>query len=338
MKKILFTAMVLTLGLASCVEDEQALTPKAPVQADYSKLVLNEINGTGADADKYIELYNGGKKEIDLTGVQVTYKGAVTWEGKGQKIAAGGYFVMQGTKGGDMSQGLSAAARVRIELLDPSGKVVDFFQRGNADGEKDTENTDYDYSRVPNGTGAWYYTPAAGTKGADNGKDTTGLMLIPSDVGNDPAGDETEGAVVLNELNGNDKFIEIYNVGAAEVDMSGYCIFKDSGVEATWTAPDGLKLAAGAYLLLYSVDVQANYADYDPTLFFNSGLSSKKAVRIELKNRDGETVDDFNLVTCTKTAPASYGRVPNGTGPWVYTSATPAAENTEAGDPVEGLE
>lgn len=144
----------------------------------------------------------------------------------------------------------------------------------------------------------------------------------------------------LNELNGNDKFIEIINTGKDPVTMKDVTIFKDSGAEPTWTGPATL-LQPGAILLLYSEDVTAAgkaQEGYDETLVFHSGLSAKKAVRIQLKDPAGNDVDDFNLVTVAKTAPASYSRVPDGTGKWCYTDATPGAKNaTDASDPVTGF-
>jgi len=141
--------------------------------------------------------------------------------------------------------------------------------------------------------------------------------------------------LVLNELNGNDKFIEIYNRGAAATPLQGVYIEKDG--KNVWTAP-ALTLEPGAYLLLYSVDVAADHADHAAELFFSSGLSAKKAVRVQLFTPSGLSLDDFNLVDCKKAAPASYSRCPNGTGAWMFADATPGAANADSSEPVEGLE
>lgn len=69
------------------------------------------------------------------------------------------------------------------------------------------------------------------------------------------------------------------------------------------------------------------------------GLSAKKAVKVELFDPKGGSLDCFNLVNFVKKASASYSRVPDGTGAWYFTSATPAAKNAnETADKVEGLE
>lgn len=143
--------------------------------------------------------------------------------------------------------------------------------------------------------------------------------------------------LVLNELNGNNKFIELFNKGTESIDISGVYLKKDND-PIVWTAPAGLKIAAGEYILLYSEDVIANYPDHNTDLVFASGLSAKKNVRIQMFSPKNTSIDDFNLTGYTTVAPASYSRFPNGTGPWVFADATPKAENTTGGDLVPGLE
>lgn len=142
--------------------------------------------------------------------------------------------------------------------------------------------------------------------------------------------------LVLNELNGNDKFIELFNKGTKSIPLEGVYIEKDGG--KVWTGYAGLSLGAGEYLLLYSEDVAASHPTQDSRLFFGSGLSAKKAVRVQLFTPATAGIDDFNLVDYTVPAAASYSRFPNGTGPWVYASATPKAVNATGGDAVTGLQ
>lgn len=138
----------------------------------------------------------------------------------------------------------------------------------------------------------------------------------------------------LNELNGNDKFIEIYNASGEDIPLSGICIWKDSE-KSVWDAPQ-LTLKAGEFLLLYSEDVQADHPDWDAALIFSSGLSAKKNVRIELRDPKGGDIDDFN---CTKhpgtEVEGSYGR--NADGGWyIQTTPTPGSANVDGTESVEG--
>ena len=184
----------------------------------------------------------------------------------------------------------------------------------------------------PMGTDVTYYVKAATAAG-----ETTSAVTKYT-VGVTPP---NYAAIKLNELNGNDKFIELYNSGGSDVDIEGMFITKDSGEKATWTAPKKT-LAPGDFLLLYSEDVTipgGAQEGYEATLVFASGLSPRKAVRISLFNPSGKCVDDFNLVDCKEKCAASYSRVPDGTGSWYHTASTPnAANDTNTAKAVEGLQ
>ena len=142
--------------------------------------------------------------------------------------------------------------------------------------------------------------------------------------------------LVLNELNGNDKFIELYNKGEESISLKGVYIEKDG--KNVWKAGD-ITLEAGAYLLLYSEDVIAEeHPEYEGSgLVFSSGLSAKKEVRVQLFTPAGVSIDDFNLVDYSTPASASYSRCPDGTGAWTYAAATPGAANAESTELVGGL-
>ena len=138
----------------------------------------------------------------------------------------------------------------------------------------------------------------------------------------------------INELNGNDKFIEIYNFGTAKIKLEGINIYKDTE-ELVWTC-DNRTLEAGAFLLLYSEDVIASHPEHDVALVFTSGLSAKKNVRVQLFDPTGTSIDDFNITKHPGgTVAGSYGR--NADGLW-YTqpTATPGVANVDGVDSVEG--
>ena len=143
---------------------------------------------------------------------------------------------------------------------------------------------------------------------------------------------------MLNEVNGNDKFIELRNTSNASFPLEGLTIQKDG--KLVWTGAVGASVDAGGYVLLYSTDVTGAgkaHEGYDAGLQFDSGLSAKKAVRVQLFGGDGTSLDDFNYVTYSGTpAPASYGR--NADGVWYYQDATPGTVNTDGTEAVSGLE
>ena len=144
---------------------------------DYTKLVLNELNSSGSDAEKYIELYNNSDVEIDLEGVTINKDEELTWTGKsGQKIAPQGYFVILGAKGSTpdgFNSGFSGKKSVLVELFAPDGSLLDTFKRGekgtgwgNQTLTDVTKTSTPSFSRCPNGTGAWKL--AEGTQESKN--------------------------------------------------------------------------------------------------------------------------------------------------------------------------
>ncbi len=144
----------------------------------------------------------------------------------------------------------------------------------------------------------------------------------------------------LNELNGNDKFIEIYNAGTDAINLNGVYIEKDDA--QNWIGDNTVKIEAGAYLVLYSEDVVADHPDVPEALIFHSGLSAKKNVRIQLFTPAGVSIDDFNLTNIDANdpayipAPGSYSL--NADGNWYYADATPGAVNVDGTVAVLGLE
>lgn len=137
----------------------------------------------------------------------------------------------------------------------------------------------------------------------------------------------------INELNGNDKFIEIYNFGTAKIKLEGINIYKDTE-ELVWTC-DNRELEPGAYLVLYS-HKGAIPEGYDEALIFSSGLSAKKNVRIQLFDPSATSIDDVNIVNHPGIEyPGSFGL--NADGKWyVQDTPTPGAVNIDGTESMEG--
>ncbi len=144
---------------------------------DWSKLKFNEVSGSGADEEKFFELYNGSDFPIKLTGVTINKDGSLTWTGiASEEIPAHGVFAIIGAKGTTdrgFSSGFSAKKNVRIELFKPDGEMIDFFQRGvtpedgSSWGDQKLSDNSGSWSRIPDGTGKWM-TTATKTPGALN--------------------------------------------------------------------------------------------------------------------------------------------------------------------------
>lgn len=149
---------------------EKSAVKEYTVSAEVIEVVINEVNGSGEDEEKYIELYNKGAAEVSLAGFKIDYNGKTTWTGTAtHKIAGGGYLVLKGSKGkGDMSTGLSSGSAITVDLYDAKGNQLDKLEKKTAtDGQLSME-------RIPNGTGDFYYTTQTGTSGKTNSTDKSG--------------------------------------------------------------------------------------------------------------------------------------------------------------------
>jgi hypothetical protein len=147
------------------------------------------------------------------------------------------------------------------------------------------------YGRCPTPTGA-FVTTAASTKGAPN---------------------DCRVLVVVNEVESNGgvpgDWIELYNRGTTVVNLSGFVV-KDNDDSRTTTFPAGTTIAAGGFLVIEEAQL-------------GFGLGAADAAR--LFEPSGALVDSY---TWTAHATTTYGRCPDGTGPFSTTAfATKAAVN-----------
>ena len=317
------------------------------VAIDYSKLRLNELNGN----DKFIEIYNAGADAINLNGVYIEKDGAQNWIGDNTvKIDAGAYLVLYSEdvvadhpeipESLIFHSGLSAKKNVRIQLFTPAGVSIDDFNLTNIDANDPAYiPAPASYSR--NADGKWYYADA--TPGAVNVDGTVALLgLEGGDTPEPPTPEEPDYTnLVLNELNGDTKFIEFYNKGNLDLSMEGMYITKDGNEEdIKWTGDATHVVPAHGYLVLYSIDTQIDHPELGDNMFFNSGLSAKKTVRIALYMADGTERDVFTRgttgewgQTISNVAPQSYARTPDG-GDWKLADPTPGEANPATGEDI----
>ncbi|MGM9792053.1 MAG: lamin tail domain-containing protein [Candidatus Cryptobacteroides sp.] len=162
---------------------------------------------------------------------------------------------------------------------------------------------------------------------------------------------DTVSGIVLNELDANNKFIEIYNTTDKEVSLEGvhivkYDSTKEGGKSTTWTGAAGMKLAAHAWIYIESSDLSDEAEGGDPNYEYQSenhifvgGLSGKKNVKIELYDAKENLLDAFvrgeegtgwnQGSGYENDKKHSFSRCPDGTGEWAYADSTPGAANGE---------
>lgn len=176
--------------------------------------------------------------------------------------------------------------------------------------------------------------------------------------GDKPEPQPTEVSVVLNEINGDIKFIELYNKSDKEVVLDGWFLLKDedatdeviSDLEvataaAKWTGTKDVKVPAKGHLVLWSYksgDPRKDEAD--AALIINSGLSDKQAVKLVLLTAEGKVADtfvrgdetcEFGATALPQNKEADFSRVPDGTGEWVYAVPTVGEANGQKTGDIE---
>lgn len=158
------------------------------------------------------------------------------------------------------------------------------------------------------------------------------LQQPTPDNPDDPSTDT--GKVTLNELDGNAKFIELYNSGDEPMDITGYSLYKDD-VKTIYVAPEGTTIPAKGFLVL-----EGNAVDY--TTGFTSGLSADKATIVQLLDAEGTIIDTFcNLpldptgtwqdvgTYSGKSGKRSFSRYPDGSGDWFVSESTSGMANIQ---------
>jgi hypothetical protein len=153
------------------------------------------------------------------------------------------------------------------------------------------------YGRCPDGTGTFTTTTTV-TKGAAN---------------------DCRTLVVINEVESSGgtpgDWVELFNAGPAPADVSGW-VFRDNNDQAGYAIPAGTIIAAGGYLVLDEAQ-------------FGFGLGAADAAR--LFRPDGTTLVDS--YTWTVHATTTYGRCPNGSGPFTTTASATKGAINDCGTP-----
>lgn len=266
-------------------------------------LKINEVESNG-DAYDWIELKNTALVAVDASGLILRDnddKHALMIP-QGTTVAAGGYVAIDVDDkvrypGSDF--GLGGADSARLFAADGT-TLIDSYAW--------TAHAATTYGRCPDGTGA-FATTTASTKAAAN------ACPLP------------EGAadITINEVENDGgtpgDWVELYNKGTKDVDVSSWYIADDGGNKEQ--LKPGTVVPAGGYRVL------------DTKVDFSFGLGKDKD-EVHLYLADGVTVVDE--MSYSSLSPTTLGRCPNGTGPFVVTaSSTRGAANACTVDPAAAL-
>lgn len=245
-------------------------------------LVINEIETKGFQSGDWIELFNADSITVDVSGWVIKDKNDLS-----QYVLPAGTMLDPGAylviEGTQLNFGLNPIDAVR--LFDSTGSLLMDFYSWSAN----SVNT---YGRCPNGTG-----PFVDTAGATKGTANNCAVVVPA------------AKIVINEVESKDgmpgDWVELYNAGNAVADVSGW-VLKDKNNNDAYQIPANTTVGAGGYFVLNQAQFVFNFGAADSArlyLFANGGQS---------------LVDSYAWATHAAT---TYGRCPNGTGPFVTTVA-----------------
>ncbi len=280
----------------------------APRQASALDVVINEVAwmGTGADAnDEWIELYNPGSTDIDLSGWRLTDNGDIDKVLNGI-IPANGYYLLERTDDDPIdlpadeyyTGGLNNTVEI-LELWDSSSTPV-LIDTANKDGtnwnagDNTTKASMERVAVIADSSTAWASNNGITVNGLDAGNNP--LRATPkqaNSVGYIPL------SIIINEVAWagteayfGDEWIELYNPSAYPISLDGWRLASDSGNVDIFLSGT---LANGAYLLLErGSDGNATNIigqTYDSGLLEDSGdtlrLLAPDRTEIDTANGDG---------------------------------------------------
>ncbi len=242
-------------------------TPNASQSDVAAEIHLNEVHFAGAGRMDWVELYNSGGDAVPLDGLFLTanadLSGKIPLSGS---IPAGGY-ASQSTafalSGGEATLFLVNATDTVL-----TARVFERPALGDC------------LQAFPEGSNDWYASSESTRGAANNPAKNTDIVI--NEVMYDPPSDEPTG-----------EFIELYNRGAAAVDVSGWQ-FVDG---VNFTIPAGTTIASDGYLVV-AADANWARATYGaiPVVGDVEGRLSNQGEVIRLVDRWGNLVDEVDYL------------------------------------------
>lgn len=237
-----------------------------------TNVYINEVmaeNRSYPNADKqlcpWIELYNGGKKAVDLSGWTISDGSRTTVLPEGSTLDAGAFLVLSCGKD-DLALSLSAGGS--LELFDPQGKPVDAV-------ELPAMECDQSFARLSDGALALCLEASPGYENSVTGYETylAGLGVTQAPVQITELMPANKSCLLDADGDFSD-WIELCNVSSVSCDLGGYYLSDDGDDLLKWQFPPVI-LAPGERVVVFCSDKDRT----DGALHANFSLSS-----------DGETL------------------------------------------------
>ncbi len=119
-------------------------------------------------------------------------------------------------------------------------------------------------------------------------------------------------------------WVELYNGGSGQMDLSGWCLSDSRFDLARWSFPKGTKLAKGAYLLVYCTGDPSLSKGKNKTFYADFKISAKGGT-IYLSDAEGNLQQALKLPR--QYGNVSYGLAADGAGYGFLETATPGKKN-----------
>jgi len=258
--------------------------------------------------DDWLELYNSSSTAQDISGFYLSddYDYLDKWQFPDDTIVpANGYLIVWIDDDEETQGPLHAGFKLsadgdNIIISDATLTILDEISFGD-------QFTDISMGRYPNGTGNYFFmnpTPLL----------TNVKQLVINEF---MASNET---TLADEYGEYDDWLELYNLGSTNLDLSDYYLSDDASVPDKWQFPDDTSIAAGSFLLVWLDGDGSTQGPLHTT--FSLSIQGEELL---LSDNNLAVIEYYSFET--QTTDISTGRYPNGLGNYILMSPTPGAEN-----------
>ncbi|MCB0637736.1 MAG: CotH kinase family protein [Lewinella sp.] len=171
------------------------------------------------------------------------------------------------------------------------------------------------YFEATDGAGQLSRAPVCGTEQLFVGSSAVTLAINELMASND--------ATVTDEFGEYEDWVEIYNYGSSPVSLAGRYLSDNPDDPTKWAFPDRW-LAAGEFLLIWTDDDEAQGELHTS---FKLSADGEYIGIFDTDERANALID--GVAFDALATDVAYGRLPNGTGPFMILPATPGSSNEE---------
>ncbi|MEN6339538.1 MAG: lamin tail domain-containing protein [Clostridiaceae bacterium] len=286
---------------------------------ESGSLVVNEIISSNKRSlvdetlgtPDWIELYNAGSSEIDLSGYGVSDNVRKLHKyvfPEGTTLGAGEYLVLYATT---LEEGMDAGSAVCTNFgLSKSGDyvfVTDAFYGIVAQIELPALYTDVSYARASDGTYGFCAVPTPGAANSDSIFDSLSEVFAAQNLN----------ALTISEVMPSDdesgyRWVELHNNGDSAIQLENYCLSDDEADPLKWQFTSGT-VAPGGYVCIYLSGLGSEAKDGIHTTF----KLSKEDTVLLLSDLQGNAIDRMEWQALL---PEGISALKNEAGETVYTA------------------